>query len=152
MVIFLMVPKWRLKLAKNALKCVRQASTVQKTKIEDAGRSAIFACATHFNAFLANFRRHFETLRKMATPQVIYKCDRLNEGNPHSNFLVFHVSNNFHIKHSFYIFIQPFLLGTPKILILVLHGEVLKNIVLEFFNNRSKLKHAFFATSTLWKI
>ncbi len=35
---------------------------MQETTIEDAGRGAVFACVTHFNAFLANFRHLFETL------------------------------------------------------------------------------------------
>ncbi len=74
----LKVPKWRLKLAKNALKCVRQACTVQKTTVQDAGRGAVFACVTHFSAFLANFRRHFETFRLVISPQVLYSRIQLD--------------------------------------------------------------------------
>ena len=38
--------------------------------VQDAGRGAVLGSVTHFNAFLANFRRHFGTFKKMATLSV----------------------------------------------------------------------------------
>ena len=89
---FLKVPKWRLKLVKNALKCVRQASTVQKTTVQDAGRGAVFACVTHFSAFLANFKRHFGTLKLVISPQILYSRIQLDYLYRHAKYQVCSVS------------------------------------------------------------
>ncbi len=71
---FLSIPKWRPKLTKNALKCVTLSSAApfiaSNRNVQDAGRGAALASVTHFNAFLTNFGRHFETLRKMAALSV----------------------------------------------------------------------------------
>ena len=110
MAIFLKVPKWRLKLAKNALKCVTLPRTAPLpascTFLLLAMNGTVLACVTHFNAFLVTFGRHFETFKKMAAFSVFQLFGHLSELNLQKKFQILVLS-----LKNFLFFATSFLFG-----------------------------------------
>ena len=78
--------------------------STKKTTVQDAGRGAVFACVTHFSAFLTNFRRHFGTFIEVISTQILNSRIQLDYLYRHAKYQVCSVSKstlNFCLKIGF---------------------------------------------------